>query len=89
MLPPEARDDLIRRLRKIEGQTQGIQKMLLDGRECREVLNQLASVRGATRRVSQELIKYYAQSCLSDPDFVRSEQAINEMIDLLLDGKGG
>ncbi|NLG51311.1 MAG: metal-sensitive transcriptional regulator [Chloroflexi bacterium] len=89
MIPPEARDDLIRRLRKIEGQTQGIQRMLLDGRECREVLNQLASVRAATRRVSLELMRFYAQTCLSDPECFRSEQAINEVISLLLDGNDG
>ena len=89
MIPPAARDDLIRRLRKIEGQTQGIQRMLLDGRECREVHNQLASVRAATRRVSLELMKYYAQTCLSDPECLRSEQAVNQVISLLLDGKDG
>ncbi len=89
MLPPEARDDLIRRLRKIEGQTQGIQRMLQDGRECREVLNQLASVRAATRSVSLELMRHYALSCLSNPQCLRSEQTLNEVIALLLDGSEG
>lgn len=83
-LPAEAREDLIRRLRKIEGQTQGIQRMLADGRECREVLNQLASVRAATHRVSLELMKYYALSCLQDPGCVDSEQSVTELIDMLL-----
>ena len=83
-LPAEAREDLIRRLRKIEGQTQGIQRMLADGRDCREVLNQLASVRAATHRVSLELMKYYVRSCLQDPDCVDSEQSVNDLIDMLL-----
>ena len=83
-LPAEAREDLIRRLRKIEGQTQGIQRMLADGRDCREVLNQLASVRAATYRVSLELMKYYARSCRQDPDCVDSEQSVNDLIDMLL-----
>jgi len=66
MLSLDARDDLIKRLRRIEGQTQGIQRMLVDGRECREILNQLASVRAATRRASQELMRHYALSCLRE-----------------------
>ena len=72
-LPPETQQDLLRRMRRIEGQTQGIQRMLAEGRDCREVLNQLASVRAATRSVSVELAKHYAQACLEgdtclDPD---------------------
>ena len=83
-LSAEAREDLIRRLRKIEGQTQGIQRMLADGRDCREVLNQLASVRAATHRVSVELLKHYALSCLQDPACIDSEQSVAELIDMLL-----
>ncbi len=88
MLPPETRDDLIRRLRKIEGQTQGIQRMLLEGRDCREVLNQLASVRAATQRVSAELVRHYALSCFSDPACVGSEENIYQVIDLILQTPG-
>jgi DNA-binding FrmR family transcriptional regulator len=84
MLPEEARDDLINRLRKIEGQAQGIQRMLLDGRDCREVLNQLASVRAATQRVSAELIRHYALSCFDDPACVASQKSIHEVIDFIL-----
>lgn len=84
MLPAEAREDLIRRLRKIEGQTQGIQRMLADGRECREVLNQLSSVRAATQRVSLELMKHYALSCLQDPVCMESEQNVNDLVEMLL-----
>ena len=84
MLPEEARSDLIRRLRKNEGQTQGIQRMLLEGRDCREVLNQLASVRAATQRVSAELIRHYAVSCFTDPARMQSEESIHEVIDVIL-----
>ena len=84
MLPQEARDDLIKRLRKIEGQAQGIQRMLLEGRDCREVLNQLSSVRAATQRVSAELVRHYAISCLNDPACAQSEDNLLQVIDLLL-----
>jgi len=82
MLTTEARQDLIRRLRKIEGQTQGIQRMLADERDCREVLNQLASVRAATYRVSLELMKYYALSSLNRPEG-DTEETVSDLIHLL------
>lgn len=59
-LEAHARDDLILRLRKIEGQAKGIQRMLEDGRSCAEILDQLASVRAATRSASIALLRYYA-----------------------------
>ena len=87
MLPVKARNDLIKRLRKIEGQAQGIQRMLEDDRDCREVLNQLASVRAATHRTSLELMRYYAHSCLNDPRCLESEQSVDDVITFLLKGR--
>jgi DNA-binding FrmR family transcriptional regulator len=84
MLSAEIRDELIKRLRRIEGQTQGIQRMLAAGRDCREVLNQLASVQAATRRVSEELVRCYALSRLKEAQTARSEGAVEEVIGLLL-----
>lgn len=83
-LSAKARDELIARLRKIEGQTQGIQRMLLEGRDCREVLNQLASVRAAAHNASLELLRHYALTCLGDPEVLRSESQLSDMIELLL-----
>jgi CsoR family transcriptional regulator, copper-sensing transcriptional repressor len=84
MLTTEARHDLLRRMRKIEGQTQGIQRMLEGERDCQEVLNQLASVRAATRRVSLELARHYVLNCLNNPDCAQGQEAVDEMIKLLL-----
>lgn len=84
MLPNSARDDLMRRLRKIEGQTQGIQRMLADGRDCREILNQLASVKAATQSVSMVLMKHYALSSLQSPDSCDSEKTVTDLISMML-----
>lgn len=84
MLSPEKRQELILRLRRIEGQTQGIQRMLAENRPCEEVLNQLASVRAATRMVSMELLRGYLTARLAEPDGLQSEEAIAEMINTLL-----
>ncbi len=85
MLSTEARKDLIRRMRKIEGQAQGIQRMLADDRDCREVLDQLASVRAATQSASIALMKHYALACLHDPAQAESpEKALGNVIELLV-----
>ena len=84
MLPVDAREDLIKRLRRIEGQTQGIQRMLADGRDCPEVLYQLASVRSATRSVAMELMKHHLASSLHELAGPESERAISDMLSLIL-----
>jgi DNA-binding FrmR family transcriptional regulator len=84
MLSVKARDDLIRRLRKIEGQTQGIQRMLADGRDCQEVLNQLASVRSATRSVSLELMRHHIVNSLRNLGEPETDRAISEMLSLIM-----
>lgn len=84
MLSTQKREELILRLRKIEGQTQGIQRMLAENRDCREVLNQLASVRAATRQVSLELTKSYVAACAQDPGCLQSEDSVGDLVNLLL-----
>ncbi|MFO7697183.1 MAG: metal-sensitive transcriptional regulator [Anaerolineae bacterium] len=84
MLTPESRQDLIARLRKIEGQTRGIQRMIDEERECREILNQLASVRAATQHVSRELIRGYLQGCLTGPNGGNDDQTLSDLVDLLM-----
>ena len=83
-LTPESRQELIARLRKIEGQTRGIQRMIEEERECREILNQLASVRAATQHVSRELIRGYLQGCLSSPTCSAGDETLNDLVELLM-----
>lgn len=48
---------LIRRLRRIEGQVRGIQKMIGDGRDCESIITQLAAVRSAIEGVGTLVIR--------------------------------
>ncbi|MGB9781320.1 MAG: metal-sensitive transcriptional regulator [Caldanaerobacter sp.] len=60
----ENREDLLRRLRKIEGQVKGIQKMIESDAYCIDVLIQVAAVRSAINSVAKILLKSYATSCI-------------------------
>lgn len=48
---------MIRRLRRIEGQVRGIQKMIDDGRDCESIIIQLAAVRSAIEGVGTLVIR--------------------------------
>ena len=79
------RHDLLQRLRRIEGQAQGVQRMVEQGRECRAILDQLNSIRSATYSACLVLLKHYALDCLRRPEGARSpDQAAEEMVELML-----
>lgn len=67
-LPAETVADLTRRLRKVAGQVRGVEQMLLDGRDCREIVNQLAAANKALERVGFLLVAAGLEWCLSDPE---------------------
>ena len=54
---PAARDRNLKRLRRIEGQVRGLQKMIEDDRYCADVLTQVSSVHEALRAVGRELMR--------------------------------
>jgi len=61
-------DDLVRRLRRVEGQVRGIQAMLTERRECRDIVTQLAAANRALEQVGFKLLASGLASCLQDPD---------------------
>lgn len=84
-LPEDDRANLVARLKKIEGQARGIQKMIEDGRECSDVLNQVASIRAAVNGLSGELLESVAMRCIRHPEeFGSPEQAIGEAVRTLI-----
>jgi CsoR family transcriptional regulator, copper-sensing transcriptional repressor len=64
----EIKEKLIQRLRRIEGQVRGIQSMLEDERDCREILQQLAAVHAAVQGASRIFLQEYASACLMEMD---------------------
>lgn len=67
-LPDETIADLTRRLRRVEGQTRGIQQMLADGRDCRDVVNQIAAATRALEQAGFLLVAAGLTWCLANPE---------------------
>ena len=59
-----AKQGLIRRLRRIEGQLRGVQTMVDEERDCQEILQQLSAIRSAVQGASLAFLEQYVTSCL-------------------------
>ena len=62
----ESRDDLLVRLRRVEGQVRGLQRMLEEDRYCIDVLTQISSVTRALQGVAIELLDEHVRHCVRD-----------------------
>ncbi len=63
----EKRKELLQsRLKKIEGQVRGIQRMIESDRYCVDILTQTASIVSALKRVEDEVMEHHLHTCVSD-----------------------
>jgi len=60
---PEVKSRNIKRLRRIEGQVRGLQKMVDEDRYCADILTQISSVQEALRGVGKELMRNHLKHC--------------------------
>ncbi|HXE57512.1 MAG TPA: metal-sensitive transcriptional regulator [Gemmatimonadales bacterium] len=84
---PEIKASVLNRLRRIEGQVRGLQKMVSEERYCADVLMQISSVHEALRGVGRALLHNHLRHCATqairsgDPD--RAEAMYDELIELM------
>ncbi len=63
---PHIRTQNLNRLRRIEGQVRGVQRMVEEDRYCADILVQLSSVQEALRAVGRELLRNHLRHCVRD-----------------------
>jgi DNA-binding FrmR family transcriptional regulator len=81
---PEAKSRNLVRLRRIEGQVRGLQKMIDDDRYCVDIMTQISSVQEALRSVGRELLRNHLKHCAAAA--IRgSDDAANAMYDELVE----
>jgi CsoR family transcriptional regulator, copper-sensing transcriptional repressor len=80
----EVKKDLQVRLRRIEGQVKGIEKMIENEAECREVLVQIAAIRAAINKVGGLVLENYAKKCMVKNSQEGSEDDIEQLVSTLL-----
>jgi DNA-binding FrmR family transcriptional regulator len=84
---PTIKSANMRRLRRIEGQVRGIQKMVEDERYCADILMQISSVQQALQGVSRELMRNHLQHCADHAarkgPRAKAYKVYDEIIDLM------
>ena len=82
----EGTDRNLKRLRRIEGQVRGIQKMVDEERYCADVLTQISSVHEALRAVARELMRNHLKHCATAAIKAEGDTAdamYDELVDLM------
>ena len=81
---PDIKASNVKRLRRIEGQVRGLQKMVDDDRYCADILTQISSVHEALRSVGRELMRNHLKHCASSAIAAGADKA-DAMYDELLE----
>jgi DNA-binding FrmR family transcriptional regulator len=81
-----ARQDLSLRLRRVEGQVRGVQKMVEDERYCPDVLVQMSAIHESLRAVERALMKDHLQHCATEAlrsgDAKQAQRTYDELTEL-------
>ena len=83
---PEVKSRNLKRLRRIEGQIRGLQKMVVEDRYCADILTQISSVQEALRGVGRELMRNHLKHCATGAIRTGGDQAdrmYDEIVDLM------
>jgi DNA-binding FrmR family transcriptional regulator len=84
---PEVKHAALTRLRRIEGQVRGLQKMVEEERYCADVLTQVSSVQEALRGVGRALLHNHLRHCattaIRSGDPAQAEAMYDELMELM------
>jgi DNA-binding FrmR family transcriptional regulator len=78
----ETRSEVLLRLRRIEGQIRGIQRMVEENRDCCDVVVQLAAVKASIASLNTLVAENYAQECLCGGEQLDTAE-VSRLLDLL------
>ena len=77
----EYKQDVIKRLNKIEGQIKGIRRMIDEEKNCVDILTQIAAVRSAINKVGGMVLEVYSNECMKNA--VNSDDKDKVMAELM------
>ena len=83
---PDIKARNLRRLRRIEGQVRGLQKMVEEDRYCADIMTQISSVHEALRAVGRELMRNHLKHCATSAlqgEPAEAEAMYDELVELM------
>ena len=89
----DRKQDIVRRLRSVEGHVRGIERMVEEDAYCVEVVNQILAVQRALKRVSALVLDQHLHSCVTHAiqgsDAAAKERVLGELLEVFeATGKG-
>ena len=82
----EKNDDVLRRLKSVEGHVRGVQRMVEEGAYCIDVVNQIVAIQRALKKVSGLVLDDHLHSCVTDamrgPDDATRERVLGELLEV-------
>jgi len=82
----EKNEDVLRRLKSVEGHVRGVQRMVEDGVYCIDVVNQIVAIQRALKKVSGLVLDDHLHSCVTDamrgPDDATRERVLGELLEV-------
>lgn len=81
------KSNLLKRLRRIEGQVRGVAGMVEEDRYCMDVMTQIQAIKAALNKVEDEVLKSHTAHCvaaaIAEGDAKAQRQKFDELVDLL------
>jgi DNA-binding FrmR family transcriptional regulator len=71
--PDDVSDEVLKRLRRAEGQLRGVQRLLDEGADCKTVITQLTAAQAALHRAGLRLMAAGMRECLANPEQAAAE----------------
>jgi DNA-binding FrmR family transcriptional regulator len=75
--PEDVNDDVLKRLRRLEGQIRGVQRMIEEGQDCGDVVTQLSACKAALDRVGYRLVVAGMRHCVLAQEQTGEEPALD------------
>ncbi len=74
------KEEILARLRRIEGQIRGIQGMIEKGRDCEAIVTQLMAARAALDKAGLTIVSHHLEQCLTSPTESPSRERLERII---------
>lgn len=80
----EEKQKIVNRLKRVEGQIRGLQKMIEDDRYCVDILIQLSAAQAALKKIGFSVLERHTKSCVSRAiEEGQGSQQIDELVSVL------
>lgn len=80
-----SKEDILNRMKKIEGQTKGIQKMVMEDKCCGDIMVQISAIRSAINKVGGLIMDRYIKQCIRESlKDQNNDKSIEEVIETIV-----